>query len=129
MWVVKKILICFKNFISVSTTLTSRVSKADSGFGLEEDSPSGTNLDAPLPLNVVDVGAPRKPADDVEHPAEFPERELLTVEYGGGGLVKTRSSINRTCKDFKVKTKLLNFDRRLILYNRNVHDVTKYKLF
>jgi len=64
------------------------VSKAVSGFC--RDSLSGTNLDAWLPPIVDDVGATRKPADEVVR--EFPERELLTVEYGAGGLENTRSS-------------------------------------
>ena len=77
------------------------MSKAVSGFCRDDDdSLSGTNLDE-LPPPIVDdaVGAPRKPVDDVGQPAELPERELFTVEYGAGGLEKTKSSAHHSLKN------------------------------
>lgn len=99
--------------------LTSLVSKAASGL-LEDDSSSGTSLDVPLPPIIDDdVGAQRKPADVVEQPAEFPDRELLTVEYGAGGLVNTRSSGTMTqygVKQIKRETRITNVCQIHIIY-------------
>lgn len=65
-----------------SMTLTSLVSKAANGFGLEAESASGAKRAVLLPPPSVDDAAATRKADDVvPHPAELPdERELLTVE-------------------------------------------------